>query len=460
MNNRHSLFITLLFVFLTGALTSTNATETTAVRKSTPTNLKVQAAAPITQLSQASVSSRVGTYTQAFDTLDIDGAWCWFNDPRAIHYKGQKDQTYIGWVSSKGDIVIASYDHQSGHIQKKVLHASYEPDDHDNPGIFIRKDGRIVVFYSKHSTEPAHRLISTNPEDISSWGEDYQFGQRVTYPSPFQCGDSILVFYRGIKWHPTVAVSTDNGQSFQKSMQLISGGGDRPYARYSQDKKGAIHIAFTTGHPRNEAHNQVFYVKFQHGNFYRADGSFIQSFNHGATPLNVDSCRTDLVYNARFLGKGWIWDLTTDTMNRPVMVFASFPNDSLHLYHYARWTGKEWYSTVLTDAGPWFPQTPAGTVELEPNYSGGISLDPNNPSQVYLSRKIKNSFEIFSYKTCDGGISWKSEALTHDTPEGLVNVRPIVPRNHVTGKFDVIWMRGSYQHYYAKYKTSLVYFSE
>jgi hypothetical protein len=42
--------------------------------------------------------------------LVADGAWCWFQDPRAVHYVGVHDRTYIGYVTSKGDIDIAAQD--------------------------------------------------------------------------------------------------------------------------------------------------------------------------------------------------------------------------------------------------------------------------------------------------------------------------------------------------------------
>ena len=138
------------------------------------------------------------------------------------------------------------------------------------------------------------------------------------------------------------------------------------------------------------------------------------------------------------------------------MVFAAFPLDTDHRYHYARWTGTEWYQKQLTNAGKWFPQTPEGATEPEPNYSGGISLNYNNPSQVYLSKQVKGVFEILKFSTPDGGVTWDSTAITWNTPPQLVNVRPIVPRNHKPGFFDVLWMRGTYT-FYTNYHTSIVF---
>lgn len=392
----------------------------------------------------------------SIDTLTIDGAWCWFNDPRAIYYKGIKEQTYFTWVDKAGDMMVASYNHVTHVYNQKLLYPKLEEDDHDVPAIFIRKDGRLVIYFSKHTTAPAHRFISTYPEDISSWGTDYQFGVNVTYPYPFQVGDSIYVFYRGINWHPTLIVSSDNGETMGIPHQIITGGGDRPYARYCQDKTGAIHMAFTTGHPRNEPSNKIYYACFKNGNFYRADGSFIKKFTGDSlSALSINNNDAETVYNASN-GKGWIWDITVDSLNHPVLVYTAFPTDTDHRYYYARWTGTTWFTKQLTNAGRWFPQTPAGTTEPEPNYSGGISLDYDNPSVVYLSKQIKGVFEILKFTTPDQGVTWDSTAVTWNTPSNLVNVRPIVPRHHKKGFFDVLWMKGTYIHY-TNYNTSVVF---
>ncbi|MFT3740752.1 MAG: BNR-4 repeat-containing protein [Breznakibacter sp.] len=372
-----------------------------------------------------------------------------------MYYKGAREQTYFSWVNKSGDMMVSAYDHETGIYTEKLLYPKLEVDDHDNPAIFIRKDGRLVVYFSKHTTAPAHRFISSNPEDITSWGNDYQFGVNVTYPYPFQVGDQIYVFYRGLDWHPTLVISDDDGETMGTPRQFIAGGGSRPYARYCQDNAGTIHVAFTTGHPRDVANNKIYYAQFKDGKFYKADGTFIKEFTGTETALNIDQNEAETVYDAA-AGKGWIWDITVDEHNNPVLVYASFPTDTDHRYHYARWTGTEWFRKELTKAGKWFPQTPAGASEPEPNYSGGIILDYNDPSVVYLSKQVKGVFEIFKYTTPDKGITWDSTAITWNTPAHLVNVRPIVPRNHKPGCFDVVWMRGTYQ-YYTNYNTSLVF---
>jgi len=391
--------------------------------------------------------------------LTTDGAWCWFAEPHAVFYKGIKEQTYFAWVTKSGDIEIAAFNHKTGVFTRTTLYSKLEEDDHDVPTIYFREDGRLVVFFSKHTTGPFHRFISQFPEDISSWSSDYTFGKDVTYPNPFKIGNQLALLYRGLNWHPTIILSNDNGETFGAAQQLIQGGGARPYAKYCQDKNGAIHIAFTDAHPRDLT-TKIYYVCFKNNKFYRANGSFIKDFTGSSSALNIDTHEAEEVYDA-VNGKGWIWDIAVDSTGNPVMVYSSFPSASNtdHRYNYARWNGSTWVKTELTKSGKWFPQTPVGKTEPEPNYSGGITLDYDNPSIVYLSKQVNGVFEIWKWTTKNHGATWDSLEVTSHSPTDIVNVRPIVPRHHVSGYFDVLWMKGKYIHY-TNFDTSVLFRSD
>ena len=76
-----------------------------------------------------------------------DGAWSWFGDPRAVTHNGR---TYVGWVDQEGDVKVSSYDHATGERVTAVLQARLNQDDHANPSLQVRPDGRLVVYYSAH----------------------------------------------------------------------------------------------------------------------------------------------------------------------------------------------------------------------------------------------------------------------------------------------------------------------
>ncbi|MBD0831549.1 BNR-4 repeat-containing protein [Aestuariibaculum sediminum] len=392
--------------------------------------------------------------------LTEDGTWCWFQDPRAIYHKGQKEQTYSGWITHDGKIQVASYNHETGEIIETTIKEDFQVDDHNNPTFLIRNDGRIMVCYSGHFFGPMRVLISEAPEDITSFGPESTFGTSVTYANPYQIGSSIYMFYRdGSTWHPSIAISNDGGVTWGAPQTLIKRDANqkRPYVKYTQDSQEGIHITFTTGHPRQEAANKIYYVYFKDNKFYKADGTFIKDYTGTASALDIDAGEPEVVYDAS-QGKGWTWDIALDENEDPVILYAAFPDDYNHHYYYATWDGTQWNNRHIVNSGRWFPQTPSGQTEPEPNYSGGLSVDPNDVSTVYLSKQVDGVFEIYKYQTPDAGITWTSEAITQNTPSNMINVRPVVPRHHKSGYFDVMWMRGTYVTY-QNYYTSIMYLS-
>ncbi len=91
-----------------------------------------------------------------------EGAWCWFADPRALHYENEKgtiNKTYIGYIDIHGNIKAMQYDFKKIKRQDEVLIRSYfQPDDHNNPTFLVLPDERIMIFYSRHTDEPLFLL--------------------------------------------------------------------------------------------------------------------------------------------------------------------------------------------------------------------------------------------------------------------------------------------------------------
>lgn len=402
--------------------------------------------------------NNAGNDGESYKTITDDGAWCWFADPRAVYYEGKYKRTYIGWVNKAGDIIIAYYDHNTKKIATYILKEKLEGDDHANPSIFIRNDGRFMVFYSAHCGPQMYYRISKNPEDISLWNEEMKLGTNVkgtngyTYSNTFQLSkedNMIYFFWRGGDFKPNFSKSKD-GIVWEPARTMIKGTGYIPYIKYESDGVEKIHFAFTDDHPRFEEKNNIYYMCYQKGAFYRADGTKIKNIEE--VPINPSEA--DRIYDAYFSdAQAWIWDIAIDNKGYPVIVYAVLPELNDHRYRYARWNGKNWNDYELTSSGSgWFPQTPAGQQEREPHYSGGVILDHTNPSIVYLSKKTDGIFEIEKWVTTDGGHKWTSEKITSGSKKN--NVRPFVPRNHKQKDIEVIWMYGDYFHW-TVYHTAL-----
>jgi hypothetical protein len=400
---------------------------------------------------------------ESFLSFTHNGAWCWFSDPRAIYYEGDHKRTYSGWVDSAGNIVVGYYDHEDGNIKTEILHAGFEKDDHDNPSFFMDNAGKLMVFYSKHATEnsPIFLARAKNSEDISAWDPVQKlrlndtiaysgYSNTYTYTNIVQLSaerNKMFLFWRGSDFKPNFSVSRDSGRSWDEGKILVlperTYRDRRPYMKVASNGKDVIHFAFTDGHPHVEPTNSIYYMKYRQGALYKADGDKIMDWS--ALPL--DPQQADVVYDASTSKeKAWIWDVAENRSGDPVIVYAKFPADTTHVYYYAVHDEGRWKNYRLTDAGSWFPHTRVGVREREPNYSGGIVLDHNDPSHVYLSKERNGVFEIEHWATDDKGKNWRVEDLTRNSQYD--NVRPFVVRNHPNDSLKVLWMNiQKYVHY-------------
>ncbi|MDZ7725588.1 MAG: glycoside hydrolase family 88 protein [candidate division KSB1 bacterium] len=390
----------------------------------------------------------------AYQSMTDNGAWCWFSDPRAVYHDGT---VYTGWVTNTGDITVGALNTKSMNLEQTILHKNLTADDHAHPSLLIRPDGRIVVFYSKHGGDKMYIRVSKKPHDISVWGpvihpEFDHSGNGICYTNPAQLSgekNRMYLFWRGIDWKPTFSLSDDGGRSWADDRKLIESEGARPYVKVVSDGDNSIHFAFTDGHPRQQPENSIYYMKYENGNFYKADGSEIKSMDD--LPIQVKE--TDVVYDGkRTKVRAWIWDLALDDQGRPVIAYTRLPDENDHRYHYVRWNGNGWKDHELCIAGGWFPETPKHNTEREPHYSGGLVLDHDNPDMVYLSRDVSGTFEIEKWQTPDKGTTWIATPITRNS--NYDQVRPVAVRGH-QGEPSVLWMHNRSYTHYTKYNSEI-----
>jgi hypothetical protein len=374
---------------------------------------------------------------EAYPALTGDGAWCWVADPRAVYHEGEHRRTYVGWVNAQGDVRVASYDHETGEVVTETVREELQRDDHANPALLVRPDGRLVVFYSGHPGRWMIYRVSLRPEDVSAWGAEAAAAPFTsdarghTYPAPVRLpgdGGVTYLFWRGPGYDVVFSTSID-GETWDEATPLFDNGDDRPYAKVAVDGEGALHLALTDGNPDEVAANSVYYARLVGDDLTRADGT-----RFAGGEVVFDSVREGV--------SAWIWDVAVDSKGRPVIVYATFPAEDDHRYRYARWNGRTWNDHEITPAGGWFPSVRRGSQRFTPYYSGGLALDHSDPSVVYLSRDVDGVFEVERWETSDGGVSWTSRPITANSAEN--NVRPFVPRGGARDGPEVIWMHGGY----------------
>jgi hypothetical protein len=380
------------------------------------------------------------------------GAWSWFGDPRAVYHQGAHRRTYVGWNDRAGSIQVASYDHDSKVRVTATIKANFQVDDHDNPSLLVRADGRLMAFWSAHSGGQMHYRRTTRPEDVTAWEPERTVPTNTagpwgyTYPNPVQLsaeGDRIWLFWRGGNFNPTFSTSGD-GLSWASARTLISVPGQRPYVKYHGNGVDTIHFAFTQGHPRTLA-TDIYYARYRAGRLEHASGSLIAPLSQGPiAPSQADRLYTAAVHHGQ---RAWVHDVAADAAGRPVVTYAAFVSSSDHRYHYSRWTGSRWEDHEIARAGGSMSGDP-----VEPHYSGGITLDHEDPSVVYLARQVGGRFEVSMWRTPDGGHTWTSRGVTGGSARG--NYRPISPRGRTGPDLNVVWMRGGYPSF-TSYQTAV-----
>ena len=377
--------------------------------------------------------------------LTADGGWCWFSDPRAVYYNGK---TYFGYTAgnSAGRVYACCYDHATKTVSVAfdLYGAFFENDDHDNPVFLIRhSDHKILAFYNLHVGDHYSRL-SSDPEDTTSWGAAVNITAQTgaltpTYVNPIQligeADDPIYLFFRECdaggcaRQSMSYSKSINEGGSWATRIKVAH----ITYHKVAQNRMDRIDFCLSE-HPVEERDHGIYHMYYQGGNFYKSDGTVITADKpYECTDLTQVYDGTDVM--------GWIWDIAIEPVTKyPVIVYATFPATTNHRYSYARWTGAAWDKHEICAGGTHICDVGAG-VEY---YSGGVYLDHNDPSVVYVSQQVGSQWEIFRYQTADGGATWSNVAIT--TSSDKQQLRPITVRDYAND-LQALWLSGTYTTY-------------
>jgi len=365
-------------------------------------------------------------------------------------------KTLWAWVDTKGSIRVASYDHSTRQVTENTVAPDFHTDDRSQPSLLIRSsDHRVIVFYTKHADNVLRWRISDNVCDVASFGPEHTYtlasgGAALTYPQPVEltAENRIYVFFRRVTTTPDdrewrYVTSTDDGATFGCESVLRenfqSCGGRYIINPYTVPiANGSSRIDFVSfdyeqigegGTPCN-----LYHWYYQNGAYYKSDGTKIKDVQDGHIERQSE---VTIVHETDHTN---IWDITLDGNGYPVIVYVKFLDyNTDHRYRYARWNGSQWNHYEIVSGGG--PVSEASGREW---YSGGICLNRNNPSIVYLSRETRPGvFEVYEYFTPDGGATWR-ETAKYEGGSNTKNFRPQYPRNADEDQIQLMFLSGDY----------------
>ena len=341
------------------------------------------------------------------------GAWSYFGDPRAISRNGH---TFTGWISTTGNVWVAHL-RPDGSFTKKVIYKGLGVDDHNNPSLVFRPDGRIAVFFSPHSGRvlppPSLRpsrmryRISKQPLSISGFcpvrlvKTNVPGGLGFTYPNPIQQRGKLWLFWRGGGWNPTFSY-TRNGKDWVPARELLRSHSDeRPYSKYCGDGKTRIHGIFTEGHA-NHFNNSLYYMVYENMKILGANGKRLGSLRNVPLPIS----KLERIYRfTKAKGSAWPHDIALTDRGRPRIVYTRRVGNR-DTFFYAYNNGERWISRKIVEAGPGFPSFT----------SGGATLDHEDPRIVYLSRRTGAFHQVEAWFTPDDGRTWRTPGSPTSPP--------------------------------------------
>ncbi|MGO1977556.1 BNR-4 repeat-containing protein [Brachybacterium tyrofermentans] len=427
--------------------------------------------------------------------INPNGAWCWFQDERAL-VDPETGLLVVGSIASgggtdgaerTGDLDLTVVDLATGAAQVLTLHPGFEADDHDVPALWRRPDGRWLAVYARHKTDDLTHWRISEPGDPTRWGEERSYdwsehtgGRGVTYSNLHEIDGRLYCAARAVNDDPCALVSDDHGDTWAYAGRVFG----RPkigyvngYSRYADGDDG-LHVLVTDHHPR-DYDNSIYHGTISAGRLHDSAGRALASELFAEPAPDQAQLTTVLAAGAVLdgdtgldggagldsgtglggarLSHAWTTDIREAGGQLAAVMTAradhvaepdgsdlgrNVPVPDLRLVYGRLGADGEWTLSPLAQAGP-------GLLPHEQDYSGLAAIDPYDVDTVHISTPIDPRdgtrhahHEIYRGHTADEGRRWEWTAITEAAENpGFDNLRPIVAPGDPTTTH-LLWFRG------------------
>ena len=287
-------------------------------------------------------------------------------------------------------------------------------DDHNNPSLYVRTDGRIMVFYRPTTARrcstgsPPSRTRSRASRRRTGSGRtrlgDGATRTRTRFGPTAGCG-CCSGAPTGSRLHdPRGAVVARADPRSRAALTRAPRRAPRPRRappalRQVRERRRAHPRDVHRGQPRDFP-NSIWYAWFDHTGIYRASGRRVARLGAAPPVRRLDRVRANSGYQQ------WALDIAVSPFG-PIIVYMR--RTLRPEYWWARYDGRRWRNYRITR----YAHTPRS-----PGAVGGATLDHEDPSIVYLSRLTPDrpGHDVEVWRTPDGGRSWKRTTITRSRP--------------------------------------------
>ena len=357
----------------------------------------------------------------------------------------------MAWIDNSGNQHIGYFDHETKTFQKRLIRTVGD-DDHSAPSLLVRNNGRIIVFLPSGTghRNPLHCIISTNPEEIESFGSVTTVSNdQCAYPRPFQNKNGeIFVVFRYLLYHDGMSKSVDGGKTWSPPTTLVNfGSGKIVYGALYQElgDLDRIHYACLYWDATLKDRFNIYYMQsVDGGNSWRKiDG----------TPITLPATQPDmdLVWSVQTVR---LHDIIADEESHTPHIVVAQPiaRSQINYVRRLHYENGEWINETITPTKVFYYNPTAPEVNT---YTAGAAIDPKNSDILYIAAASGDKTDMQKWEKINGG--WRK---TLDITSGAMAwcIRPFMPRNY-HDELKLTWSYGSYTSF-GVWNLDLYYLSE